>query len=306
MKNRVRCLISDWHERNRLSSHFDRTYIFGSLINNSGQQFWPSGAKNSDIDLLIRFNPVNVFDAVTRTKSIFKVHSHMQELETELSDILERKKSDGAIEPIASILPVTWYEIYHCVHKGFDPKIFTLNIFHDVLHNEDRKEGLSDFVDKSFHFDNTETFAVMRLCQKFRNDFLKVNQTSEYGLLPFDSFGSVPKELMRAAALLSFAKIKQDTGEEDPEARTDLSRGEIFLADCLHERKDEDPLIDAVEKKVRDRMSSVVFDKPALNPKDLILLCEILFDKARYLALPSVRETIDRSRRLKQNKPVYV
>jgi len=299
MRRKITKAISDWYATHQLTQFFDRAYLFGSLVNNDGEFFWPSGVKNSDIDFLVRINP-EVVGAVNRTLALIELQARLPEIEETLTAKLAREP-DGT-GSIMSVLPVTWYEIYHCIHKGFDPKIFTLNIFYDVLKKRSRKDGLSDFIDKSYQYDNTETFAVMRLCQKLRNDFMKISDDGQPELTMFDGVGAVPKEIMRAAALLKFA----ENGHDEPEARTNLAEGEDYIADHLKALKEEHELIAELEKKIRKRRSTAAYRKPALEPFDLILLSEILFDKARYLSLPSVRETIDRSRRAKQGKPVYL
>lgn len=298
MRRKITKAISDWYSIHDLEKLFDRVYLFGSLVNNEGEFFWPSGVKNSDIDLLLRINP-ELVGAVNRTLALVELQTRIPEIELTLSAKLGRESTTP--ESVMSVLPVTWYEIYHCIHKGFDPKIFTLNIFYDVLKRRARKDGLSDFIDKSYQYDNTETFAVMRLCQKLRNDLMKTSEDGSPELAPFDGVGAVPKEIMRAAALLKFA----ENGHDEPEARTNLAEGEDYIVDHLKTLKSEHELFEALEKKIRKRRSTAAYKKPALEPFDLILLSEILFDQARNLSLPSVRETIDRSRRAKQEKPVY-
>ncbi|MCR8826967.1 hypothetical protein [Pseudosulfitobacter koreensis] len=299
MRKEITKIISGWFADHDLETFFDRVYLFGSLVNNDGEFFWPSGVKNSDIDVLVRINPT-LAGAVDRTLALVELQSRLPEVEQRLAEKLGRPPEIKG--SVISVLPVTWYEIYHCIHKGFDPKIFTLNIFYDVINKRARKDGLSDFIDKSYQYDNTETFAVMRLCQKLRNDLLKTSEDGSPALNPFAGAGAIPKELMRAAALLKFAV----NGADQPEARTNLGEGEDYVVDYLKDLKGKHKLIDALEMKVKKRRSTAAFKKPPLEPADLILLSELLFDRARGLSLPSVRETIDRSRRAKQGKPVYL
>ena len=73
----------------------------------------------------------------------------------------------------------------------------------------------------------------------------------------------------------------------------------------LERRKSDDDRIDRLDEKVRKRRSTSVRTKPPLEPIDLVLSCELLFDEAKELSQPSVRETIDRMRRVAKGKPIF-
>lgn len=290
--------LSEWYKVNEISKYADRAYLFGSLINEGGESFWPTGVRTSDIDLLIRINPERD-TAAKRAAGLKELKGLMPQIESAIDTILKREPDQKG--SVLSVLPVTWYELYHCIHKGFDPKIFTLNIFFDIVNMEQRDGGLSDYIDKSYQFDNTETFAVMRLCQSLRNSFLKQDDKGEGILEPFTGIMAIPKELMRAAALLKYV----ETDGDQPKTRTSLLEGEEYFAKLLERRKSEDEKISELDEKVRKRRSTSVHTKPPLEPIDLVLACELLFDEAKELSQPSVRETIDRMRRLANDKPIF-
>ena len=290
--------LSDWYKANEIEKFADRAYLFGSLINDGGDSFWPTGVRTSDIDLLIRINPEQN-TATKRAAALEELKGLMPQIESRIDTILKREPDQKG--SVLSVLPVTWYELYHCIHKGFDPKIFTLNIFYDIVNMEQRDGGLSDYIDKSYQFDNTETFAVMRLCQSLRNLFLKQDDKGEEALEPFNGIMAIPKELMRAAALLKYV----ETEGEEPTTRTSLLEGEEYFAKLLERRKSDDDRIDRLDEKVRKRRSTSVRTKPPLEPIDLVLSCELLFDEAKELSQPSVRETIDRMRRVAKGKPIF-
>ncbi len=301
MHSEITQALSIWYNDNGIDQLADRAYLFGSLINEGGDSFWPTGVKTSDIDLLIRIHPERA-TAVLRTEGLEKLKDLLPPIENEIDAILKRDPKQK--ESVLSVLPVTWYELYNCIHKGFDPKIFTLNIFFDIVNMVDREGGLSDYIDKSYQFDNTETFAVMRLSQSLRNAYLKQDDDGCEVLKPFNGVMAIPKELMRAAALLKYV----ETEGEEPKTRTSLLEGEEYFSKLVEEKSGEHDKIAQLAEKLRKRRSSSVpgHNKPALEPIDLILACELLFDEAKDLSLPSVRETIDRMRRIAEGKPVYL
>ncbi|MEJ6399153.1 hypothetical protein [Yoonia sp. 208BN28-4] len=300
MHSEITEALSAWYVDNGIDSFADRAYLFGSLINEDGDSFWPTGVRTSDIDFLIRINPERA-TAVPRTEALKEVKDLLPPIEAKIEQILERDPEHK--DSVLSVLPVTWYELYNCIHKGFDPKIFTLNIFFDIVNMVDRKGGLSDYIDKSYHFDNTETFAVMRLSQSLRNAYLRRDDEGCEVLKPFKGVMAIPKELMRAAALLKYV----ETEGKKPKTRTSLREGEDYFTKLVERKSGDHDDIARLYEKIVKRGSTTIppHNKPALEPIDLILASELLFDEAKELSLPSVRETIDRMRRMSEDKPVY-
>lgn len=300
MRDEISSIIRTWISEYDLLTFFDRFYLFGSLVNDGEEFFWPGGIKESDIDLLVRFNPKRS-NAVDRAIALATMRRARFSLEQVLAESLGKERKEAARGSIISWLPVTWYEIYHCVHKGFDPKLYTMNIFYDIVKSEEKQDGLCDYIDKSFHFDNTETFAVMRLVQKVRNDYLRFDSDNKEKIRDFVEHDAIPKELMRAAALLKYV----ENPDSRIEARTRLMDGETYLRSLLASLSGVAPEYTEIELKVTKRSSSTVYLKPALTADDMVFLCEILFDRARILTLTSAREMIDKIRREKLGKPVY-
>ena len=64
--------------------------------------------------------------------------------------------------------------------------------------------GLTDYIDFSYHLENVEAFSAMRLCQKIRNDYLAIAINGNERLQSFTGDEEVPKEIMRTAALLNY------------------------------------------------------------------------------------------------------
>ena len=275
-----KALVGFWNEM-ELGGKFPEIFIFGSLINRNGRHFIPAGAMGSDIDLLVVFNPESS-DAVARWNALKDLKSVMQELEIRLASILGRK------DKILSVLPVTDYEVYHSIHKGHDPKIFTLNIFYDALLDKEEEEGLSDFIDFDFHLENIEQFSVIKTSQSFRNRYLWVDLIGTPQLANFDGPGEVAKELMRAFALLNYV----DSGKAKDGYRTDLELGFRVLKRVLQEKSKDCEPIGELYEKVEARSFERATSEP-LTPDDQLLLFEIAFDEAKSKIRKSVREVID-------------
>lgn len=295
MKEEITEAIASFWKKKGLLEIFPDVFIFGSLINRDGQHFIPAGTMGSDIDLLIVFDP-SLDNAISRKEAVETLSKTKMEIEHILAGILNRT------DLILSILAATDYEVYHCIHKGHDPKIFTMNIFHDVLRNREIDGGLSDFIDFDFHLENIEQFGVLRSCQSFRNRFLAIDLLGNSDLDNFDGPGEVPKELMRSFALLNYVdKISSDQDDAPTKMeevrlisgyRTDLQRGFEFLRSTLESLSNSDQRYLAIKEKVSSRSFYRSKSEPLL-PVDQLILFEVACDEARKRIRKSVREAID-------------
>ena len=274
--------ICDWATENRVTSGFHRAYIFGSLINRDGRHFIAEGSSASDVDFLLVFD-ASISTAFERSQALISLRKSIKTLEHGAAQILKRV----AKESIFSILPITQYELHQNIHKGADPKLLSANIFWDVFANSKNDGGLSaGLVDYDYHFENLEAFSAIRLCQAYRNKYLKCNLIGEFSQGEFDGETTYPKELMRGAALLRFFERPAEV-----EFRTDLEEGSKYLT-RLVEQLD---VANASAVKLRDKVSGRDFQRAQHEPlaaDDLLLLNEILFDRARELIIPSVRDAI--------------
>jgi predicted nucleotidyltransferase len=278
-REEIRELIREFWEKHSFKQEFPEVFIFGSLINRDGRHFIPAGAMGSDIDLLLVFNP-QMDNSVKRFNALSKAKEHVAELEYQVGELLGRN------DRTFSFLPVTDYEVYHCIHKGFDPKIFTLNIFYDALEGAEVDVGLSDYIDFDFHLESIEAFSSIRTCQSMRNRYLQIDKKADQVLDKFDGPGEVPKELMRMFALINFI----DSNKRD--LRTDLESGFEFLLDLLRKLSQVDESFSALKDKVNSRSFLRAKSEP-LTQDDLMLLFEIGYDEARSRVRKSVREVID-------------
>jgi|TARA_Y100000815_G_scaffold208328_1_gene192506 hypothetical protein len=278
----VRNALVGWIDNHEITSAFDGVFIFGSLINRNGRHFVPQGSMASDVDLVLTFKD-EIDTALARAEALKRVRGAVRSLEHETATVLQRATQ----EPIYSILPLTKYEIHQCIHKGHDPKLFMSNLFLEVVSGERVDGGLASYVDYDYHYENLEAFSAIRLCQSYRNKFLRGNQV---GWLAQDDFAGetvFPKEIMRASALLCFASGPKD----DESRRTDLEEGQIYLLERLRELKDHSPELKLLVDKVNGRGFTRAESEP-LSPEDMLLIHEVMFDDARSLVIPSVRDAI--------------
>ncbi len=274
--------LVDWIEKNDIKSIFDKTFIFGSLINRDGRHFVPQGSMASDVDLVLTFKD-EIDTVLARAEALKRVRNIVRYLEHETATVLNRATS----EPIYSILPLTRYEIYQCIHKGHDPKLFMSNLFLEVVSRQRIDDGLVSYVDYDYHYENLEAFSAIRLCQSYRNKFLRGDQYGHLAQGDFVGETVFPKEIMRASALLCFASGPKD----DESFRTDLEEGQIYLLERLQELRGQSQEFKKLFDKVNGRNFIQTESKP-LSPDDMLLIHEAMFDHARSLVIPSVRDAI--------------
>jgi len=289
-------LLQDWAKEIKKITMCANVFLFGSLVNRNHRHFIVSGAVESDIDILIEFDS-NQVDAFARLECCSKLQNTVAELENSLCIALKR---DFPKQPLLSILPVTQYDVYHCIHKGFDPKIYTHSIFKDLINNENESKHLNHFIDYKYLMENIELFAVARITQKIRNVFLKTNSYNERAINQYKSeetinnnFDTLPKEIMRTGALLRYVTAGGDTDPHNLAFRTDLEKGEEFIFKAVESLVHEDVRYNDLYEKLSARRF-VRSDSPSLLPSDILLISEIMYDVMIQISQPSVREIIDK------------
>lgn len=278
----VRKALVTWIESNDVTAIFNGAFIFGSLINRDGRHFVPQGSMASDVDLVLTFKD-EIDTALSRTTALKNIRSFVRSLEHETATVLKRATE----EPIYSILPLTSYEVHQCIHKGHDPKLFMSNLFLDVVSGNRVDGGLASYVDYDYHYENLEAFSAIRLCQSYRNKFLRGNQVGWLAQEDFVGETVFPKEIMRGAALLCFASGPKD----DESRRTDLEEGQIYLLERLRELRSQSNEFEKLVDKVNGRGFTRTESEP-LTADDMLLIHEVMFDEARSLVIPSVRDAI--------------
>lgn len=292
----VEAALSEWSAAIKKDGLISEAYLFGSSINSSGRHFIVSGATRSDIDILLKFaNPE--MSALERWSACRKIQDTIGDVEFKLASIIYKGKTSIPRLPIISITLVTKFEIYNCLHKGFDPKIYTHSIFKSLLDKSQAKK-LSDFVENKYLMDNIELFTVARMAQKIRNNFL---QTDIFGHQYADEgdgvgvgneFHTLPKELLRVGALLQYAIKEAHLEEPKEEARTNLEEGHNFIVDVVKRSVNLSPDIDELSGKLSAR-SFPLSVSPDMSADDILLIIEILFDEMLKNVSPSVRSVID-------------
>ena len=160
-------------------------------------------------------------------------------------------------------------------------------LFLDVVSGEPVDGGLTNFVDYDYHFENLEAFSVIRLCQKYRNTYLSGNQVGVFSQGPFDGDTAFPKEILRGAALLKF----WDGPRDDESRRTDLEEGSVFLCEFVEQMRGVSGLFEELREKIAGR-SFARTESEDLSPDEMLLIHEMMFDKARELVIPTVRDAI--------------
>jgi len=284
----IRAAVIDWLDVHRVEDNFERAYVFGSLINRGGRHFIPSGKTASDVDLVLTFND-HVDTAEHRCEALQLLRGIIPNLEYEVSKVLQRTGE----EPILSILPMTTYEIFHCIHMGNDPNLLTSNTFLDTRSGERKTYGLSGFIDVDYHTENSEPFSAIRLCQSYRNRYLRCNYIGAFVEDGFDGDSPFPKDVMRSGALMNFFVNPQRDGSR----RTDLEEGNTYLSRTIEALRNKSEkhaaLWDVVSGKSFSRANTEI-----LSADQLLFVHEVMHDEARSIVLPSIREEIDRLMKL--------
>ncbi|WP_373356940.1 hypothetical protein [Pseudoroseicyclus sp. CXY001] len=274
--------IKDWAAASAVPKSFSKILIFGSLINRSGRNFVPQGATASDVDLILLFSE-SVNNASSRSEALIALRDQVSHLEHRVAKILARASTD----PIFSILPLTSYEIHQCIHKGHDPKLFLGNVFHDVMGDEGNIASLGGYVDYDYHYENLEAFSVIRLAQAYRNEYLGCNHLGICRIHGFSGELPLPKQIMRSGALLRYFA----SDREDQSFRTDLEEGYHYLLQLFERMRASSALHQTLWDHVSAR-SLGRGEAPDLTPDDMLLAHEVMYDEAKGLVVPSVRDAI--------------
>lgn len=253
-------ILKSWAKKHK-TKQFSNFYLFGSLINGSGNQFIRD---ISDIDLIVI---IQNSGSLNRAKLCHKLQKAKLDLELLLRPILQRKNKS---KPIVSLLVVTENEVIWDIHKSKEPKIFRDNKFLNLLEESDtlspigldNREALSDIIQ------------AIEKAQEYRNKYLSINPNKSKEYKEQDIF---PKDLARSAAKVRSFEVENEMG------KIDINLGNNYLISLLNQkaRKKNNEWFN-LNKKIGDRNGRSA-EKPALNDFDLLLLYELLFDKAYAL-----------------------
>ena len=120
-------ILKSWAKKHN-TKQFSNFYLFGSLINENGNQFLRD---RSDIDLIVilrNSSPLN------RARVCHKLQKAKLELELRLRPLLQRRNKSKSI---VSLVLVTENEVIWDIHKSKSPIFFRDNKFLNLLDERD-------------------------------------------------------------------------------------------------------------------------------------------------------------------------
>ncbi|MBW4544092.1 MAG: nucleotidyltransferase domain-containing protein [Symplocastrum torsivum CPER-KK1] len=261
-------ILKSWAKKHN-TKQLSKFYLFGSLINGSGNQFLPD---ESDIDLIVILQdsgPLN------RAKICQKLQKAKHELEELLLSILKRK-SKSKSNALVSLVLVTSNEVIWDIHKSQKIKFFRDNKFLNLLDESDTSIPIE--IDIPIGLDNRESLSyiiqALEEAQKYRNKYLSINPNKSKEYKEKDIF---PKDLARSAAQVRSFDIKNE------KEKFDINLGNGYLISLLEQKaRTKSDEWSKLNSKVGERYGRSR-QNPALNDFDLLLLHELLFDKAYKL-----------------------
>ena len=261
-------ILKSWAKKHK-TEQLSKFYLFGSLINGSGNQFLPD---ESDIDLIVILQdsgPLN------RAKICQKLQKAKHELEELLLSILKRK-SKSKSNALVSLVLVTSNEVIWDIHKSQKIKFFRDNKFLNLLDESDT--SIPREIDIPIGLDKREALSyiiqALEEAQKYRNKYLSINPNKSKEYKEKDIF---PKDLARSAAQVRCFDIKNE------KEKFDINLGNSYLISLLEQKaRTKSDEWSKLNSKVGERYGRSR-QNPALNDFDLLLLHELLFDKAYKL-----------------------
>lgn len=261
-------ILKIWAKKHH-TKQLSKFYLFGSLINGSGNQFLPD---ESDIDLIVILQdsgPLN------RAKICQKLQKAKHELEELLLSIIKRK-SKSKSNALVSLVLVTSNEVIWDIHKSKKIKFFRDNKFLNLLDESDTSIPIE--IDIPIGLDNREALSyiiqALEEAQKYRNKYLSINPNKSKEYKEKDIF---PKDLARSAAQVRSFDIKNE------KEKFDINLGNSYLISLLEQKtRTKSDEWSKLNSKVGERYGRSR-QNPALNDFDLLLLHELLFDKAYKL-----------------------
>ena len=256
-------VLKDWAKKQN-TKHFNKFYLFGSLIYKGGNQFLRD---ISDIDLVVILQD-SIKGSLNRAKVCQEIQKAKFDLELLLRPILQRKNKS---KPIVSLVLVTGDEVHWDIHKLKSPRFFRDNDFFNLLEESntlysvgiDNRENLSHIIQ------------ALEKAQYYRNKYLDINPNKS--LKEYNEQDIFPKDLARSAALVHAFDKKNE------KEKCDINLGNSYLISLLHQKAGKkDNEWSKLNSKVGERANRSI-KRPGLNDFDLLLIHELLFDKAYKL-----------------------
>lgn len=254
--------LKSWAKKHN-TKQFSNFYLFGSLINGGGNQFLRD---TSDIDLIVT---IQNSSSLSRARLCQRLQKAKLELEQLLRPVLQRKSK---IKPVVSLVLVTDDEVNWDIHKSKSSRFFRENK-NNLLNLLEEGNTLIPLVLRNRE-DLLDIIQAIEKVQDYRNKYLSINSNKSKEYNEQDVF---PKDLARSAAQVRSFDVKNES------KKFDINLGNSYLISLLDKK-------DGKANNEWSRLNSKVGERagrsrqrPALNDFDLLLLHELLFDKARTL-----------------------
>ncbi len=282
-------ILKSWAKKQN-NNQFSNFYLFGSLINGSGNQFLRD---ESDIDLIVILQKSG---SLNISKVCHKLQKAKLALEGLLLPILKRKNKS---KPIVSLVLVTSNEVIWDIHKSKTTRFFRDNKFLNLLDESDTLIPIE--LDISIGLDNREALSyiiqAIEKAQEYRNKYLSINPNKSQEYNEQDIF---PKDLARSAAQVRYFDVKNERG------KFDINLGNNYLISLLNQKdRKTNNEWSKLNSKVGERAGRSI-KRPALNDFDLLLLHELLFEKASALLKRNSSNNLSKGRhrpRGRENSP---
>lgn len=246
------------------STGFATGYIFGSLVHKSGAQFDP---QLSDVDVICTFPDSQL--CLDRWRTLNAAEPLALDLNLAL---IKRFGRNDASKPIASLVPVTSFELSNGLHKDKSPQFFSHNNFYSVT---DKAVSFIGAEHAPCNADLEGVLDAVREAQRCRNKYLAVSANGARALSCYDGPDVLPKDFMRVAAQVRWAYDSKAA----PEDRFDVNEGLVYAMQLLLARRHEAAEVNDLLQRFVVRMGGR--GQPSLlSSDDQMLLWEILADEA--------------------------
>ena len=274
-KDKLISILKDW-AREQDENLFTNFYLFGSLIYQTGDQFQQD---SSDVDLIVVLSD-SVNTPTARAKASYVLQHAKLNLEQQLLTSLERR---DASKPIVSIVLVTNDELTWNIHKSKSSSFFSTNQFQNLKHDNPinqigvRFEKLSELED---------CIQALELTQEYRNKYLSISPNGSVAVKKYDeNTDPLPKNLARSAAQVAFFDKRPRDSEIN---KFDVNEGNLYLCSLLDTRTEHSSEWYALVRKIKGRFGR---GKQSLDPQDILVVYEVLYEKAcELIKLQIVRE----------------
>lgn len=185
-------ILCDWSDALNLRG-LRGCFLFGSAVNEDGLRF-ESDKSDLDIVVCLDWEPLGIAE---RLDQLELLRQRKSELEVDLFRTLGRR--DGGVQ-IASVVPITSFEIEHAIHKDGADRILISTPAYDLT---SRKvlPGLNGGQAKTRLA--TEHRHSLQFVQKKRAEALSLTPNGRGGLSVAPHDDPVPKELMRHFAVVT-------------------------------------------------------------------------------------------------------